>query len=233
MLQKSCVFCTNVPTSLLSGDFRNWEEPDERIAGRRAPGQSWSETRRGSWLLCGWPQVAQGEMTASRAPRGEQILWRVCFVPDTMWESFMAGLIYYPMKQINGEEMKWAAAKILQWLAHWTLRTATQRRWMWVLQLWWWSLSCKLSRQIYNGVFTESHASDQSCSKKIFAFFVSQKWKQMVSGPLRQICHWPPPGYTSQLMAGICSNSQVDFTINDLHGDNITRRVVNDIIQAI
>ena len=132
-------------TIVLAGDFRNCGEPDERITGSK--NLAWTELSRQEEEP-GWPQVAEGEMTASRVRRCEQILWwgedRLCFVPNTMCESFMAGLIYCPMKQINGEEMNWAAAKILQWLANWELGTATQRRWMWVLQLWWWSLSCKL-----------------------------------------------------------------------------------------
>ena len=122
--------------------------------------RAWTELEWDKKRILADHKWLRGEMTASRELRGEQILWGVCFVPDTLWESFMAGLIYYPMKQINGEEMNWAAAKILQWLAHWTLRTAAQRRWMWVLQLSGDDLShANCGRQIYNGVFTESHAT--------------------------------------------------------------------------
>ena len=113
-------------------------------------GTAWPELERDKkriladhkWLRGKWRLHERREVRWANIVRRRGL--GVCFVPDTMCESFMAGLIYCPMKQINGEEMNWAAAKILQWLANWELGTATQRRWMWVLQLWWWSLSCKL-----------------------------------------------------------------------------------------
>ena len=135
-------------TAIVWGLF--WK-PVERITARNLPwdqswDQSWSGTRRGSLLTTsGWGGNDGFTRWAEQIVLWwEEILSSVCFVSDTIWESFMAALIYCPMKQINGEEMNWAAAKILQWLANWELGTATQRRWMWVLQLWWWSLSCKL-----------------------------------------------------------------------------------------
>ena len=97
-------------TAIVWGLF--WK-PVERITARNLPwdqswDQSWSGTRRGSLLTTsGWGGNDGFTRWAEQIVLWwEELLSSVCFVSDTMWESFMAALIYCPMKQINGEEIK-------------------------------------------------------------------------------------------------------------------------------
>ena len=68
---------------------------------------------------------------ASRVKRGANIVTRrearVCFVPDTMCESFMAGLIYRPNETDKWEEVSRRKNSALAC----KLRTATQRWGSW------------------------------------------------------------------------------------------------------